>query len=89
MLLLLGIQANCASETWICLYAFYKTAHAAFDDFFFRFFIRAQPNAATKCVQKRAHETGFFYLKVATASALMSGDVLAMETIYNFYIRIT
>ena len=25
-----------------------------------------------------------FHLKVGTASALMSGDVLAMEAIYNF-----
>ena len=25
----------------------------------------------------------------STASALMSGDEMAMETIYNFYIRIT
>ena len=30
-----------------------------------------------------------FHLEVATASALMSGDVLAMRTIYNFYIRLT
>ena len=29
------------------------------------------------------------HLKVATASALISGDVLAIEAIYNFYIRIT
>ena len=30
-----------------------------------------------------------FHLEVATASALMSRDVLAMGTIYNFYIRLT
>ena len=30
-----------------------------------------------------------FHLKVATASALISGDVLAMEAIYDFYKRIT
>ena len=30
-----------------------------------------------------------FHLKVATASALMSGDVLAMEAIYNFDTGIT
>ena len=28
-------------------------------------------------------------MEVATASALMSGDVLAMRTMYNFYIRLT
>ena len=28
-------------------------------------------------------------MEVATASALMSRDVLAMGTIYNFYIRLT
>ena len=44
-------------------------------------------NAATKCIQKRVQKT--FHLKVATVSALMSGDVLGMEAIYNFYIRIT
>ena len=35
------------------------------------------------------NKTGFFIVKVATASPLMSGDVLVMETIYNFYIRLT
>ena len=38
---------------------------------------------------KACAKDSIFDLKVATASALMSEDVLAMEMIYNFYIRIT
>ena len=45
-------------------------------------------NATTKCGQKRVQQDKIFHLKVATASALMSGDALATETIYNFYIRL-
>ena len=30
-----------------------------------------------------------FHLKIATASTLMSRDILAKEAIYNFYIKIT
>ena len=45
-------------------------------------------NAATKCVQKNVQQGKSFHLKVATATALMSGDVLAMKAIYNFYMRI-
>ena len=83
---LLGIQANCASETWICLYALYKAAHAAIDDFSFDIFIRVQ-HCYEICSKACATRQDFSI--ESTASALMSGDVPDMETIYNFYIRIT
>ena len=66
------------------MYTLHKTAHATFDDFSFEFFTRLKPvNAATKCVQKCVQQDKNFYLKIATASVIMSGDLLAMETIYN------
>ena len=54
-LLLLGIQATCASEMRICLFASYQTVHAASDDLSFHFFKR-KFNTATKCVQERVQE---------------------------------
>ena len=42
-------------------------------------------NAATKCVQIRGQQDRIFHWKEAIVSALMSGDVLVMDSIYNLY----
>ena len=60
--------------------------HAAFDDFCFDFFIRLQ-HCYEMC--SKACATGHDFSIESTASALMSGDLPGIETIYNFYIRIT
>ena len=46
-------------------------------------------NATTKCAQRCAQQDRIFHLKVATASALMSGDVMAITSRYNLYIILT
>ena len=73
-------------ETWIYLYDAYKTAHAASDDFSFHLFMREFKNSHKMCSKACATTQGFPI--ESTASALMSGDVQAIKTIYNFYIRI-
>ena len=73
-------------ETWIYLYDAYKTAHAASDDFSFHLFMREFKNSHKMC-SKACATTQDFPIE-STASALMSGDVQAIKTIYNFYIRI-
>ena len=79
----LGIQANCASERSICLYASYKAAHAAFEDFSFHFF-KIEFNTATKCVQKFVEQDWILYSFCPIVRRCTSD-----ETIYKFYIRIT
>ena len=59
----LGFQANCPSETWVCLYALYETAHASFDSFSFDFFI-GDFGAIRKCFQKRLQQDKIFKIKV-------------------------
>ena len=71
------------------LYASYKTAHAASDDFSFHFFKSVQ-----HC-HKMFSKTSVKFFQIRDFSikskilAIMSRDLLAVETIYIFYIRIT
>ena len=57
-------------------------AHAASDDFFSRFHMRAQ-HCYKMCSKACATRQDFSI--ESTSSALMSGDVLAIDTIYLLY----
>ena len=81
------MQAICVLETWIYLYVLYKTAHAAFDDFSFHFFMREFNNCHT--MYRKACAAAQDFSIESLACTLMSRDVLAIETICNFYIGIT
>ena len=80
------MQATCVLEIWIYLCVSHKTAHAASDDFSFHFIMREFNNYHKMC--SKACVTQDFSIE-STAFTLMSGDVLAIETICNFYIEIT
>ena len=68
---------------FVCMLCAKHTLHLLLSLFIFT----EDLNAAAKYVQTRVKQDRIFHLKVATASPLMSGDALAMETIYN-YMRI-
>ena len=72
-------------DQFVCMLCIYSAP--AFDDFSFSPFHKLQ--RCYKMCSKAYADDKIFHLKVAAASSLISGDVLAMEAIYNFYIRIT
>ena len=76
------MQANCVSETQICLYASHKTAHAPSDDFSFYFFKRAFSNA-TKCV---ACATRHGFSVENTTSAIMSEKLIALKVNIQYFL---
>ena len=69
---------------FVCMLCIYSAP--AFGDFSFSLFHKLQ--CCYKMCSKAYVEDKIFYLKVATASSLISGNILAMEAIYNFYLRI-
>ena len=69
------------------MYVSHKTACAASDDFSFHFCMREFNNCHEMC--SKACATAQDFSIENTAFTLMSGDVSAIERIFDFYIGIT